>query len=286
MYEAAHDDDRGSLVTYCVGLKVGAGMVFASDSRTNAGFDQISTFRKMIVYERPGDRFMVMLSSGNLSITQSVREILQTENLGNGSDGTTIWNAKSMFDAARVLGHALRHVYEIDGPSLRSANVDAGCTLVFGGQIKGEAMRLFLVYSTGNFIEATAETCYFQIGESKYGKPVLDRMLVPSTPLAEATKCALVSIDSTLKSNVSVGLPIDLLVYKVDALKTDEMVCIDDANPYFSMIRESWNRRLREAFEGIDDPNWDQSAADHPLRVRSERFDILRKIATPNDKII
>ncbi len=273
-------------MTYGVALKVSAGMVFASDSRTNAGFDQISTFRKMIVYERPGDRFMALLSSGNLSITQSVREILQTEQLGGGPDAMTIWNATSMFDAARILGNAMRHVYDIDGPSLRAANVDAGCTLLFGGQIKGEAMRLFLVYSTGNFIEATAETCYFQIGESKYGKPVLDRILVPSTPLAEATKCALVSIDSTLKSNVSVGLPIDLLVYQADSLRADEMVCIDEDNPYFAMIRQSWQGRLRQAFESIDDPNWDQSDVAHPLRVRSSRFEVLRKIHEPGDKII
>jgi putative proteasome-type protease len=241
-----------------VGLKVSAGMVFASDSRTNAGFDQISTFRKMVVYERPGDRFMVLLSSGNLSITQSVRETLQVELMkGDTGSETTIWSATSMFDAARVLGHALRRVYEVDGPALRSAGIDYGCTLIFGGQIRGEAMRLFLVYSTGNFIEATAETCYFQIGEAKYGKPVLDRMLVPSTPLAEATKCALVSIDSTLKSNVSVGLPIDLVVYKADSLESNAIVCIDESNPYFSMVRDAWGQRLRQAFASIDDPEWD-----------------------------
>jgi putative proteasome-type protease len=262
-------------------------MVFASDSRTNAGFDQISTFRKMVVYERPGDRFMVMLSSGNLSISQSVREMLQVERVANdGADPTTIWNAASMFDAARVLGRAVRNVYAEDGPALRAAGIDYGCTLIFGGQIKGEAMRLFLVYSTGNFIEATAETCYFQIGEAKYGKPVLDRMLLPSTPLPEAAKCALVSIDSTLKSNLSVGLPIDLVVYEADALESDALVCIDEANPYFSMIRDSWGQRLREAFETIDDPRWDPAGVRHPLRVRSERYEVLRKIANPNEKIV
>ncbi len=274
-------------MTYCVALKVSAGMVFASDSRTNAGFDQISTFRKMVVYERPGDRFMVLLSSGNLSISQSVREILQIERVrGDGPESTTIWNATSMFDAARVLGQAVRHVYDQDGAALRAAGLDFGCTLIFGGQIRGEAMRLFLVYSTGNFIEATAETCYFQIGEAKYGKPVLDRMLVPSTPLAEAAKCALVSIDSTLKSNVSVGLPIDLVVYEANALQSDDMVCIDEENPYFSMIRNSWGQRLREAFASIDDPNWDPNGARFPLRARSNRYETLRKIKDPGDKIV
>jgi putative proteasome-type protease len=269
-------------------MKVDAGLVFASDSRTNAGFDQISTFRKMMVYERPGDRFMVLLSSGNLSISQSVREFLQVEALppDGGAEPVTIWNATSMFDAARVLGHTVRRVEAQDGPALRAAGLDFGCTLIFGGQIRGESMRLFLVYSTGNFIEATAETCYFQIGEAKYGKPVLDRMLVPSTPLAQAAKCALVSIDSTLKSNVSVGLPIDLAVYRAGSLESDQVVCIDDTNPYFAMIRNSWGQRLREAFEGIDDPDWSSSEARHPLRVRSPRFDVLRKIQSPEEKLV
>jgi putative proteasome-type protease len=262
-------------------------MVFASDSRTNAGFDQVSTFRKMIVYERPGDRFMTMLSSGNLSITQSVRETLQSERLAlDGADPTTIWNAKSMFDAVRILGHAMRKVNDLDGPILREAGIDASCTMIFGGQIAGEVMRLFLVYSTGNFIEATPETCYFQIGEAKYGKPVLDRILVPSIPLTEATKCALVSIDSTLKSNLSVGLPIDLVVYQVDALQSEDMVCIDEANPYFSMIRGTWGQRLREAFASMDNPTWDAAQTDHPLRVRSDRYEVLRKIRNPDEKIV
>jgi putative proteasome-type protease len=275
------------IVTYCVALKVAAGMVFASDSRTNAGFDQISTFRKMIVYERPGDRFMVMLSAGNLSISQSIRETLQTEQLSlDDPEPTTIWNAKSMFDAARVLGHTVRRVNDRDGAAMRNAGLDFSCTLIFGGQIAGESMRLFLVYSAGNFIEATPETCYFQIGEAKYGKPVLDRMLVPSTPLGAATKCALVSIDSSIKSNVSVGLPIDLCVYRVGALKSDELVCIDEGNPYFAMIRGSWGERLRQAFESIDNPSWDSADVQHPLQVRSDRYDVLRKIRNPNEKIV
>ena len=156
-------------MTYCVAIKLNAGLVFLSDSRTNAGLDQISTFRKMIVYEKPRDRFMVLLSAGNLSISQSVREILQVEQLKEheGSDPITIWNAKSMFDAARVLGSAIRHVYERDAASLKQAGVEFNVSLIFGGQIQGEGMRLFQVYSAGNFIEATPETPYFQVGESK-----------------------------------------------------------------------------------------------------------------------
>jgi putative proteasome-type protease len=266
-------------MTYCVSLKVDAGMVFASDSRTNAGFDQVSTFRKMTVYEAPGERALVLLSAGNLSISQAVRELLEQERLATDSDpATTIWNAKSLFDAARLLGHTVRRVYDEDGPALRAAGIDASSTLIFGGQIKGERMRLFLVYETGNFIEATAETCYFQIGESKYGKPVLDRMLVPSTPLAEATKCALVSIDSTLKSNLSVGLPIDLLVYEANSLRCEELACIDESNPYFALIRDAWGQGLQAAFEAIENPDWKSPVVPHPLRVTSPRYEVLKTI--------
>jgi putative proteasome-type protease len=169
---------------------------------------------------------------------------------------------------------------------LRAAGIDAGCTLIFGGQIAGEVMRLFLVYSTGNFIEATPETCYFQIGEAKYGKPVLDRILVPSTPLEDAAKCALVSIDSTLKSNLSVGLPIDLVVYKADSLRSEDLVCIEETNPYFTMIRGAWGERLRQAFQSIDNPDWMSMQAEHPLRVPPQRYDVLRKIHNPEEKIV
>lgn len=274
-------------MTYCIGIKLDAGLVFLSDSRTNAGLDQISTFRKMMVYERPDDRFMVLLSAGNLSISQSVREILQVEKVDSG-DGPpiTIWNATSMFDAVRVLGAAVRRVYAQDAKALQQAGVDFNASMIFGGQIKGEPMRLFLVYSAGNFIEATRETCYFQVGESKYGKPVLDRMITPATPLDEAAKCALVSMDSTLKSNLSVGLPLDLLAYDVDALKTEKIVCIDDQNPYFAMIRGAWGKKLRQVFESIDEPQWDGSAADHPLRIESSRYEPMRKIHHPGEKII
>jgi putative proteasome-type protease len=274
-------------MTYCVGIKLDAGLVFLSDSRTNAGLDQINTFRKMLVYEQPNDRFMVMLSAGNLSISQSVRELLQVEKLENGDgEPITIWNATSMFDAARVLGKAVRRVYEQDGPSLKKAGVDFNASMIFGGQIKGEAMRLFLVYSAGNFIEATRETCYFQVGESKYGKPVLDRMLTPLTPLEEAAKCALVSMDSTLKSNLSVGLPLDLLVYEANTFQTEKIVCIDEQNPYFAMIRGTWGQRLRQVFESIDDPQWNGESSAFPLRTPTGRYEEMRKIHHPGEKIV
>ncbi len=275
-------------MTYCVGIRLDAGLVFLSDSRTNAGLDAISTFRKMMIYEKPGDRFMVMLSAGNLSISQSVREILQVEKLDRGEHEAplTIWNAPSMFDAARVLGSAVRRVYESDGAALKASGVDFNASMIFGGQIKGEAMRMFLVYSAGNFIEATRETCFFQVGESKYGKPILDRVLTPATPLDEAAKCALVSMDSTLKSNLSVGLPLDLLVYEANSLASDRVVCIDDHNPYFRMIRDTWGERLREVFEGIEDPQWNGGGAVNPLLTGSQRYEPMRKITRPSDRIV
>ena len=274
-------------MTYCVGIRLNAGLVFLSDSRTNAGMDQISTYRKMMIYEEPGDRFMVMLSAGNLSVSQSVREILQVEKLDNGEDEPiTIWNAKSMFDAVRVLGSAVRRVHRQDGPSLKASGIDFNASMIFGGQIGGEAMRMFLVYSAGNFIEATRETCFFQVGESKYGKPILDRVLTPTTPLDEAAKCALVSMDSTLKSNLSVGLPLDLLVYAEGTLQSEQIVCIDAHNPYFKMIRDTWGERLREVFEGIDDPRWDGGQSDHPLMMPSQRFELMRKISHPGERIV
>ena len=275
-------------MTYCVAIKLNAGLVFLSDSRTNAGLDQISTFRKMIVYEKPDDRFMVLLSAGNLSISQSVREILQIEQIKEAGDTEpiTIWNAKSMFDAARVLGSAIRRVAERDSVALKQSGVDFNVSLIFGGQIRGEAMRLFQVYSPGNFIEATMETPFFQLGESKYGKPVLDRVLTPDTPLDEAAKCALVSMDSTLKSNLSVGLPLDLVVYEANSFQSDKVVCIDENNPYFKMLHNNWGQKLREVFDSIEDPMWKGEQTNIPLMVAAGNAKPLKKISTPDEKLI
>jgi putative proteasome-type protease len=275
-------------MTYCVGIKLNAGLVFLSDSRTNAGVDNISTFRKMIVYEKPGDRFMVLLSAGNLSISQSVREILQVEALKEGDETITIWNARSMFDAARVLGNAVRHVYHRDAEALQNSGVEFNVNLIFGGQIRGESMRLFQVYSAGNFIEATAETPYFQVGEYKYGKPVLDRVVTPDTPLDEAAKCALVSMDSTMKSNLSVGPPLDLVVYEANTFATEKIVCIDTQNPYYRMLHTSWGQKLREVFDSLDDPVWDDAHTEIPLKTTatSARNAPLKKITRPDERLI
>jgi putative proteasome-type protease len=275
-------------MTYCVGIKLNAGLVFLSDSRTNAGVDNISAYRKMIIYEKPGDRFMVLLSAGNLSISQSVREILQVEQLKeqDSDEPITIWNARSMFDACRVLGQAVRHVYDRDAKSLQHAGVEFNVNLIFGGQIRGEGMRLFQVYSAGNFIEATPETPYFQVGEYKYGKPVLDRVLTPETDLDEAAKCALVSMDSTMKSNLSVGPPLDLVVYEANQYVTDKLICIDMNNPYYRMLHSSWGQKLREVFDSLEDPVWDDAHTDTPLKVAGSQNKPLRKITRPEEKLI
>jgi putative proteasome-type protease len=274
-------------MTYCVGIKLNAGLVFLSDSRTNAGLDSVSTFRKMMVYEKRGDRFMVLLSAGNLSVSQSVREVLQTEKIDGGEgEPLSIWNASSMFDAARVLGSAVRRVFQQDGPSLKQSGVEFNASMIFGGQIKGEAMRMFQVYSAGNFIEATRETCFFQVGESKYGKPILDRVLTPQTDLNVAAKCALVSMDSTLKSNLSVGLPLDLVVYRQGQYGSDELVCIDEKNPYFGMIHGQWGQRLRAAFDSMEEPSWERGGEAHPLMVADGRYEPMRKITHPGERIV
>lgn len=243
-------------MTYCVGLCLKDGLVFLSDTRTNAGVDQIGTFRKMALFQKDQNRFFALMSAGNLAVSQAVKEILLQ---GQMFDGMNLWNAQSTHDAAVVIGEAVKQVYERDHEALEKAGLEFNCNFIFGGQIKGERPRLFNIYSAGNFIEATPETCYFQIGESKYGKPILDRVITFDTPLNLATKCALISMDSTLKSNISVGLPLDLLVYEKNSLKASKLVTIDDANPYFEMIHKLWGEKLRAAFNAIIEPSWNNT---------------------------
>jgi putative proteasome-type protease len=242
-------------MTYCVAMSLDAGMIFASDSRTNAGFDQIARFSKMRVFARDGERVIVTLCSGNLSVTQNALSMLEQRSRGDGG-GTHLWNAESMFDIARLVGDALREVKSRDGPYLQQNNIDSHANFIVGGQIRGEAPRLFEVYTEGNFIETTPDTCYFQIGESKYGKPVIDRVVTRSTGLLEATKCTIVSFDSTMRSNISVGLPIDLLIYETDALKIRLQRRIDEADPYFQMIHSQWGEGLRRVFAQLPNPDW------------------------------
>jgi len=243
-------------MTYCVAMSLDAGMIFASDSRTNAGVDQIARFSKMRVFARDGDRIIVALSSGNLSLTQNALSIL--EQRARTGDGTQhLWNATSMFDIVRLVGDALREVRTRDGPYLKQNNIDSHANFIVGGQVRGEPHRLFEVYSEGNFIEATPDTCYFQIGESKYGKPVIDRVVKRTTGLLEATKCTIVSFDSTMRSNISVGLPIDLVVYETDALRVKLQKRIEESDPYFQMIHTQWGEGLRRVFAQLPNPEWD-----------------------------
>ena len=242
-------------MTYCVAVVLDAGMVFASDSRTNAGVDQVSVFRKMHLITREDDRVIAIMSSGNLSITQSAVNLLEHQSRASDSS-KTVANASSMFEIAVLVGNALREVRRRDGPYLQQNNIDASASFIVGGQIRGEPQRLFNIYSEGNFIEATPETPYFQIGESKYGKPVIDRVITRHTHLLEAAKCVLVSFDSTMRSNISVGLPIDLVIYDNNSLKIRVQRSINESDAYFRMIHTEWGEGLRRVFAQLPNPDW------------------------------
>jgi len=243
-------------MTYCVGVLLDGGMVFASDSRTNAGVDHVSSFRKMTVYERPADRVIVILSSGNLSVTQNALTLLEQQSK-RGEGAPNIWSAPSLFDVATMLGDCLREVKRRDAAYLTQNNIDASANFVVGGQMKGERQRLFMLYQEGNFIEATPETPFFQVGETKYGKPIIDRVVKRSTSVIDATKCVLISFDSTMRSNVSVGLPIDLLTYARDSLRVQIQRRIGETDPYFTMIHHQWGEGLRRVFAQLPDPYWE-----------------------------
>lgn len=241
-------------MTYCVAMKLDAGMVFASDSRTNAGVDQIACFKKMRTFIRAGDRAIVILSSGNLSITQNALNLLEQQ--ARQAEKRNIWNVESMFDVAQILGECLRAVRQNDGAYLAQNNVDSSANFIVGGQIGGERMRLCLVYAEGNFIEASEETPFFQIGETKYGKPILDRVIRADTTLEDAIKSVLVSFDSTMRSNLSVGLPIDLACYRDGNLHLDLEYHITQDDPYFSQISRRWSEGLRGVFASLPNPDW------------------------------
>jgi putative proteasome-type protease len=230
-------------------------MVLLSDTRTNAGVDNISTFNKMHVFEKKGDRVIVLLAAGNLASTQAVVNLL---NEGIEIDGRvrTLFTVKTMFRAAELVGAAIRRVWETDGKSMEEHHVAFDVSFLLGGQIKQGKLSLFELYSAGNFIEATSDTPYLQIGEHKYGKPILDRTARFDTELYDGVKLALVSMDSTLRSNLSVGLPIDLMVYRKDALEIELRRRITDTDDYFKMLRERWSAALREAYRTIPRPDW------------------------------
>jgi putative proteasome-type protease len=230
------------------------GLVFASDSRTNAGVDHVSTFCKMTVIESPGEGVIVMLNSGNLATTQQVVSRIKQRALDEDKPLTA---HSSMFTVAELVGRELRKtIHTTMNEAPEQSDVDFTATFLVGGQVNGEAPRLFMVYPQGNFIESTADTPFFQIGESKYGKPILDRVIQPELSMSKAMKCALVSFDSTIKSNLSVGLPIDLAMIQRDALCVLKRHRVDADDVYFRDLRSSWSQGLRQVFNQLPDPDW------------------------------
>ena len=241
-------------MTYCVGMVLDEGLVFASDSRTNAGVDHVSTFCKMTVIESPGEGVIVMLNSGNLATTQQVVSRIKQRALDEDKPLTA---HSSMFTVAELVGRELRKtIHTTMNEAPEQSDVDFTATFLVGGQVNGEAPRLFMVYPQGNFIESTADTPFFQIGESKYGKPILDRVIQPELSMSKAMKCALVSFDSTIKSNLSVGLPIDLAMIQRDALCVLKRHRVDADDVYFRDLRSSWSQGLRQVFNQLPDPDW------------------------------
>ncbi|MCV2421282.1 proteasome-type protease [Paucibacter sp. DJ2R-2] len=241
-------------MTYCVAMRLDAGLLFASDSRTNAGVDHIATFRKMNVFEAPEERLIVLLSAGNLATTQSVISLLR-QRLEH--EGEHLLNRKSMYDVAELVGRTVKEIVARDANSQSlGQGVDFGGNFIVGGQIRGEEPRLFHVYAQGNFIEACEDTPYFQIGESKYGKPIIDRVINTGTSLKEAAKCTLISFDSTIRSNLSVGLPIDMLLYRANSFAPAAPHRVTADDPYFNKLRRGWGEGLKRVFAKLPDEDW------------------------------
>jgi putative proteasome-type protease len=242
-------------MTYCTGILVSDGLVMIADTRTNAGLDNVSTFRKLHVFEKPGERVIGLAAAGNLSVTQSVVTLL-SEGLENPETGQseTLMDVPSMFRAARLVGRAVREVRQLDGPSLKEDSVPFDVSLLLGGQVGGGRLRLFMIYAAGNFIECGADAPFLQIGEHKYGKPILDRAVVHRTDLYDALKIGLISMDSTMRSNIAVGPPIDILTIRRDKLAAELSYRIEIGDPYFHDLRERWSAALRAAHMAIPRP--------------------------------
>ena len=238
-------------MTYCVGILLNDGVVLASDSRTHAGVDNFATFCKMTVFERPGDRVIVLLSSGNLAGTQAVVSLLKQRGEAQENDVINVWNARTMFDVAVIVSDAVRAIERRDGKQLANSVIPFSASFIIGGQIKGEPPRLFRTFAEANFIEAGTDTPYFQTGEAKYGKPIIDRVITPSTNLSDAMKCVLVSFDSTMRSNLSVGMPIDLASCERDTLKLSVRHRFKQGDPYFNVLSKEWSEGVRAVFRRL-----------------------------------
>jgi putative proteasome-type protease len=242
-------------MTYCVGILLEGGIVLASDSRTNAGVDNFAKFCKMAVFERKGDRVLVLLSSGNLAGTQAVLSVLRQRS--TVTDGPpNLWTARTMFDVAGLVADAMRDIERRDAPFLEAGAVSFNASFILGGQLKGEPPRLFRIYAEGNFIEAGEDTPFLQTGEAKYGKPIIDRVIAPGTTLGDAAKCVLVSFDSTMRSNLSVGMPIDLVCYERDSLEIRKRRRFDQGDAYFTQLSTEWSDGVRKAFRELPELAW------------------------------
>lgn len=242
-------------MTYAVAMRLDRGLVFAADTRTNAGVDNIAQYRKLHYWKKPGERVIVLLTAGNLAITQSVVSVLN-EQLAAGIDDpelATLFRVPNMYRVARLVGDAVREVRRIDGAALEAGKTPFAASIILGGQIGNERPRLFQIYSEGNFIEAADDTPFFQVGEHKYGKPILDRVARVDMRLGEAAKLMLLSFDSTLRSNLSVGMPIDILIYERDSLDVRRSTRIEQDDEYFRQLSAAWSDALRGAFAKIDE---------------------------------
>ena len=238
-------------MTYCVGLKIDRGLVFMSDTRTNAGIDSISTFRKMHVWEEPGERVIVLMSAGNLATTQSVVSMLDERTKAVAERAPTLLEMPSMYQTARLVGGVVKEVIANSAPVGQKADSYFNASFILGGQIKGTEPRLFMIYPEGNFIESSDDTPFFQVGETKYGKPIIVRAYDKAMSFAETVKLLLVSFDSTLKSNLSVGLPLDLLFYEKDSFKVGLKKRIAQDDPYYRTISDGWSNALKQAFKAL-----------------------------------
>ena len=240
-------------MTYCVGVKLDEGLILASDSRTHAGVDNYAKFCKMTVFESAGDRVLVLLSSGGLAGTQAVISVLRQR---ASAEPPHIWSVGSMFDVANLVADAMRAIERRDGPSLETSGLKFNASFILGGQIAGEDMRLFRLYAEGNFIEAGTDTIFLQTGEAKYGKPILDLAVTSNATLEDATKCVLVSFDSTMLSNLSVGMPIDLLCYARNSLKVTMKRRFDIGDEYFESLKQHWIAGTRRVFHELPPLAW------------------------------
>lgn len=249
-------------MTYCLGILSRFGLVMAADSRTNAGVDYISTYQKMFDFSNTGERVLIICTSGNLSITQAVITMLRKDL--RVQEAENLHNLQSMYEVARYIGSKTRQIIEQDKPWLKQDGINAQASMLLGGQIKGEDPELYMIYTQGNCIHATKETPFLQIGETKYGKPILDRTLSFNTPLEAAAKCALLSIDSTMKSNISVGPPINLMMYETDTFAIRHQLQLRVGDPYLAKIRKLWEEHLKTAFDDMPNIDWQHEEKSEP----------------------